>query len=80
MKIKHESAKGFRPFALSVTVETLDELYNLFARLNMSNQDVVMACQKHGWGEDVKNAVYADKNQLFFELLKYLPEGSSIKK
>ncbi len=78
MKFKHEHLKGFRPFNITVTVETLDELYNLYARLNMSINDVVKACETHGWGEDVKKAVENDRNELFFQLLSYMPNGGNV--
>ena len=73
MKVTHVTVKEFRPFTLTVTVETLDELYNLFARLNMDISNVLAACDQHQWGAAVKKGVASDPNTLFHEITKYMP-------
>lgn len=74
MKIVSTHPKGFRPFTLTVTAETLDELYNLYARLNMSTNAVIAESKRQGWRLAIQEAVQADRNALLFELLKYMPE------
>lgn len=72
MKISTKQPKGFQPITLSMTVETLDELLNLYARLNASVSAIkAQPFQQH---PDVTAAVGQDKNELLFALLQYIPK------
>jgi len=64
--------KGFQPITLTLKVETLNELLNLYARLNASTNAI--QSQAFAVHPDVIAAVSKDKNELLFALLQYVPK------